>query len=356
MRGAHRLWGSLLLALALGAGGCQTPARDTPAPVGPAAVPAPARPAAPEQARVQVVTGSLSANSLPLWLALRHGLFERQGLAVDSVRTESTAVATSLLAGESQIGLSSGVTAIQPTAGGTPLKLLAYFDKTNPYSVVVRPEIATAADLRGKTIALARPGDTAEIAARIALRPHGIVLGQDLYPLQIGNSPSRYAALLSGQVDAAMLSESFVDEAVAQGMRLLINLRQERLPFVNFGVIVTPAFAQSAPNTVLAFLRGMLEGAALFFDPANRAEAQALIAEYMKLDPADPVVAKEYEVSYENLARDPYPDREGVEAILAALTAIDPARYGALTPEAIIDASFMDALRAAGATERAARR
>ncbi len=309
----------------------------------------------PERDRIQVAVGSLSANSTPLWLAMERGLFQKHGLTVETIRTESTAVATSLLAGESQIGLSSGVTAIQPVAAGARLKLLAYFDKTNPYSVVVQPYVATVADLRGKTIALARPGDTAEIAARIALQPHGIVLHQDLTPLQIGNSPNRYAALLSGQVDAAILSESFVDEAVAQGMRVLINLRQERLPFVNFGVIVSEEFAQTAPSTILAFLRGMLDGLELYVDRANRSEAMALIAQNMKLDLSDPLVTSEYEASYENLARDPFPDREGAEAILAALRGSDPARYGALTAEAVIDPSFMTTLRAAGAARAGGR-
>ena len=306
----------------------------------------------PERERVQVALGSLSANSAPLWLALERKLFQRYGLTVETIRTESTAVATSLLAGESQIGLSSGVTAIQPVAAGAHLKLLAYFDKTNPYSVVVQPHVATVADLRGKTIALARPGDTAEIAARIALAPHGIVLHQDLTPLQIGNSPNRYAALLSGQVDAAILSESFVDESAAQGMRVLINLRQEKLPFINFGIIVAEEFAQTAPNTLLAFLRGMLDGLAVYTDRANRAEVMALIAQNMKLELTDPIVTSEYEASYENLARDPFPDRDGAEAILAALRGIDPARYGAITPEQVIDPTFMTTLRAANLTRR----
>ena len=98
----------------------------------------------------------------------------------------------------------------------------------------------------------------------------------------------------------------------------------------------------------------MLDGLAVYTDRANRAEVMALIAQNMKLEPTDPIVASEYEASYENLARDPFPDRDGAEAILAALRGIDPARYGAITPEQVIDPSFMTTLRAAGHVRRPA--
>ena len=53
-----------------------------------------------------------------------------------------------------------------------------------------------------------------------------------MQPLQVGNSPTRLSALLTGQVAAALLAEAFVDQAVAQGMRVLISLEKEDRPYL----------------------------------------------------------------------------------------------------------------------------
>src|SRR5207253_1378288 len=125
-----------------------------------------------------------------------------------------------IISGDAQMTVSEGVSVARSIAAGSPLQVVAQFDRTNVYAVVARPEVRTPADLRGKTIALLRPGDQTDVSARLALNPYGIRLGEDVQVLQVGNSPSRLTALLSGQVAAALLAEAFVDQAEAEGMHV----------------------------------------------------------------------------------------------------------------------------------------
>jgi NitT/TauT family transport system substrate-binding protein len=362
--------GALLALVAAGCGGGQAsrPAAPAVAPAATAALPAgaaatsasaPAGAAAPasaapqtfpkpERDEVKIIYGSVTGSMTPLWLAEEKGLFERQGLHVDVQHAESTVGVAAIVAGDAHININEGVTVTRAVAGGVPLRIIAYFNKMNPYAVVARPEIRTPADLRGKAIALLRPADTTDISARMALKPYGIVVGEDVQPLQSGNSPSRLATLLTGQVAAALLSEAFVDRAVAEGMHLLVSLEKEKLPYISTGTIIRDEFGKANPNTVMAFLRAMIEGTRMFNDPANREEVLPVMAKQIKRDPTDPAVLEAYDFYYDRLAKNPYPDREGAETLLDALRSIDPALYGSMTPEQILDPSYMSAIQASG--------
>lgn len=327
--------------------GAAPPSADTAAPSGGAQAPA----TVPERSEFRVLYGSVTGSMTPLWLAVEKGLFERYGLRPEVDYAESTVGTTAVSVGDAQLNVNEGVSATRAIAAGSPLKIIAYFNKRNPYSIVARPEIVTPADLRGKAIALLRPGDTTDVSARIALKPRGIVLGEDVQPLSAGNSPSRLAALLSGQVAAALLSEAFVDQAVGQGMHVLISLEKEQLPYISTGVLINTSFGRESPNTVVAFLKAMIEGTHLMADPANRDEVLPVMARKLKLDPADPAVADAYDFYRERLARDPYPDREGAETILDALRSIEPEIFASATPEQMLDPSYMAAIRASGFLE-----
>jgi NitT/TauT family transport system substrate-binding protein len=302
----------------------------------------------PEREHIRVTYGSVSGSMTPLWLAEEKGLFQRYGLSVEVQHAESNVGVAAMVAGEAHINLNEGVSVTRAIAAGSPLKIIAYFNKTNPYAVVARPEIRTPADLRGKAIALLRPADTTDISARIALKPHGIVVGEDVQPLQSGNSPSRLATLLTGQVAAALLSEAFVDQAVGQGMHVLISLEKEKLPYISTGTIVRDDFGKQHPNTVIAFLKAMMDGLHMFWDPANRAEVLPVMANQLKREPTDSAVADAYDFYHQRLARNPYPDREGAETLLDALRSIDPEAYGSLTPEQILDGSYVNTLQTSG--------
>jgi len=231
---------------------------------------------------------------------------------------------------------------------GAPVKIIATTNKSNPYAIVVRPDIKTAADLKGKTLALLKPGDTTDISARMALKPYGITVGTDVTALSVGNSAPRLAALLSGQVAGALLSEAFVDQAVAQGMHVLVSLEQANIPYISAGIVTTDSFGKANPNTVLAYLKATIEAEKYYSDESHQTESMALLAKYLKTSPDDPNVVNAYKFYHQRLVHDIYPDKDGADTILESLKQIDPQRYGSLTSDAVIDSSFMTTLRNSG--------
>jgi NitT/TauT family transport system substrate-binding protein len=300
----------------------------------------------PERPNVKIVYGTASGEYTFVTLGAQKGFFERYGINADVSYAVSNVGLAALTSGEAQFNMADGVAAVQAAVAGSPTKVIASFDKTSPYALIGTPDIKAVTDLKGRTVAISKFGDTSDISLRMALVGTG-VSAKDLNILQVGNSPARFAALQSKQVAGAVLDAgSFIKQAQAQGMNVLVNLNAKHVPYVSAALLVTQAFAKDNPNTVLAVLHGLLDSAHFFSDPKNKGEAMAAMAKDLKLDPSSPRLEAAYETYSEHARTDPYPEKAGIDTILQALRDIDATRYNSITADQVIDASFMDKLRA----------
>src|SRR5581483_2744898 len=207
----------------------------------------------PERDSVKIVYATASGEDTFVNLAVSKGYFQNHGLKADAQFVESNASIAALTAGEAQLDMADGVSAIQAITSGTPLKILGYFDKTSPYMIAALGDIKQPSDLKGKTVAVGKIGDTSDISLRIGLKQIGIDPAKDMTILQVGNSPARWAALSSKQIQAAILDEeAYRKMAEAQGMNVLVSMQRQKLPYVASALVVTDAFSKANPNTVLA--------------------------------------------------------------------------------------------------------
>jgi len=336
----------VLIVLLLGAcGGAAAPAASSP--------PASAKSSAaalgkPERDQVKVVYATASGEDTFVELAANKGFFQKYGLTADVQFAQSSTGMVALTSGEAQLALSDGVAASEAITSGTPVKVIAYFDQISPYMVASLPEVPTAADLKGKTMAVGKLADTSDVSMRIGMKSTGVVPGKDFSILPVGNSPARWAALSSHQVAGAILDEeTYIKQAQQQGMHILVDLRQQKLPYVASALTVTDAFAKSSPNTILATLRALMDAAAYYADEKNKPEVMAQLAKDLRMKTDDPVAIAAYDAYHTRASGDPYPGKDGIGTIIDALQSIDPSRYSKLTADQVIDTSFMDKLRAA---------
>src|SRR5881397_3719553 len=104
--------------------------------------------------------GSLS--SLPLTVAERKGFFVREGINLEVVPIPggTDRIVAALDKGEIDTGKNATPYLIQAVLKGSDAVAIVA-QTTNPvYSLIVRPEIKSFADLKGKLIGLSTPGDT----------------------------------------------------------------------------------------------------------------------------------------------------------------------------------------------------
>lgn len=226
-----------------------------------------------------ITTGKGSALEWPLYIGVSKGFFKSRGVEIDLSSTPSTAtVMQQVTAGSGDMGTGGLPDPMRAIDQGAGLSLLTLETVLPPYSLWGKKEVKSIAGLKGKTVIVGGAKDiTRTFFERMAV-PNGLNRGE--YDLTYaGTTPSRYAALQSGAVDAAILYPPASFAAAAAGFSKLGELADyvKDMPFTGYAVNV--AWAKSRGATVKSFLQGLQEGVAWFYDPANRNEAiEILIA------------------------------------------------------------------------------
>jgi NitT/TauT family transport system substrate-binding protein len=102
-----------------------------------------------------------------------------------------------------------------------------------------------------------------------------------------GGTPERFAALVSGAVDAAMLLPPFSFRAIGLGLPVVAEISKvfPTLPVDQTGANMK--WAKANTPLLLGFLRGYLQGLHWIYDPANRAKAIAMLVDWTGTNPDD---------------------------------------------------------------------
>jgi NitT/TauT family transport system substrate-binding protein len=143
-------------------------------------------------------------------------------------------------------------------------------ETANPiYSLIVKPEIASFADLKGRLLGLSLPVDTISISMRKLLALKG--LGASDYRVkELVGTPVRFECLRRGECDGVPLGQPDDLIALTQGYRRL-GLSTEAVSAFQFQLLaVKRSWAAANSDAVVRFVRAI--GASLRFmrDPAHR--------------------------------------------------------------------------------------
>lgn len=95
------------------------------------------------------------------------------------------------------------------------------------YRLVVRPEIKTVADLKGKRLGITRFGTVTDSMTRLLVGKLGLDPEKDISYVQVGDVPILLASLSSGKIiDGAIIQPPYYLKAVANGMHVLVNMQE----------------------------------------------------------------------------------------------------------------------------------
>lgn len=226
--------------------------------------------------------------SVPIWnvqapvlVAKAKGFFDEVGLRQVDFKVGGLDVETlrGLAAGgfDIQINATSG-TALRAIAQGAPIKIIAGFAQQARYSIFVKQGM-TAADLKGKTIAVAEVEDFTSEMLKAALRQLGLDPQQDVVMVPAGSPADRMAAHFAGKVNASFNIYNLLPVYASRGYAPLINLYEvkELDPWSLVTVAAGKAFLARSPESATAFLTAVIKARAWYHDPKNAAELRALL-------------------------------------------------------------------------------
>jgi NitT/TauT family transport system substrate-binding protein len=167
---------------------------------------------------------------------------------------------------------------------GAPLKIVMTFDTRPSWFLVGSKNMETLQDLKGKQLAVSSFGAALDQMTRELLPRFGLQPMRDVILRAVEPPPNRIAALLSGAVDAAVLSHAEAIVARKQGFKELLFFG-DHIEFVSAGVVATQSNISQRPDFVQRFIRGALK--TFYWIKANEDEVVARLSKATKGSEAD---------------------------------------------------------------------
>ena len=274
----------------------------------------------------------------------RDRIWEKYGLNVKAVYFNSGSLLTQAMAGGNIVASDSDVPAMLnlSISGVADVKLVAVTINRLEHIVVARKNITKPEDLKGKRIAVSRIGSASDIVTRMVLRAWKIDPEKEVTYLQVGNTPTRVAALTVGQVDAALVSPEGVHKIIATGCcRVLADLSELPLDYARFGVTVLTSLIQTQRDAVRRMLMAYIEGIHAY--KTWPATAYAVMEESGIKDPA---VQKDlYDRLAKSLREYPVPEPNGVQNALDSLTVPNAKTT---KPASLMDTTIIEEIKKSG--------
>jgi NitT/TauT family transport system substrate-binding protein len=294
--------------------------------------------------QIRVGYGSLSTSYAPIWVAGEAQLFQKNGIAAEVLYLESALVRTALIAGDIVMGGMSGTTMAAPRLQGADPIIIASFLNSLQYRLVVRPEIKTPSQLKGKRIGVAGFGLGAHRGAQIMIAKLGLNPDTDAVMLQIGGDPTRLSALLSGTIDASVFNPPLYKRAVEAGMRVLANIEEMGFPVQASALVSTERFVHTNPDLTRRAIKSIIE--AIHLVKTNPELTKRAIRKYMRFKD-DRDTDEAYQIIRDVTPRKPYPTVEGMKTVLDELALKVPAAKAA-QPREFMDTRFIEELDRSG--------
>ncbi len=229
-----------------------------------------------------------TSSNLPLLVAQANGYFARRDIVVEIQNTPNS--------DEQRAGLASGKFEIAHAAVDNAVAMVesAQHDvvivcggDAGMNDFMVRAEINSMDDLRGKLLAVDAPNTAYALAAKKILKLHGLLEDRDYSVRLAGGTGPRSAAMVADpQLAAGMINPPFSFSVREKGLKSLGSQFDLLGPYQATGAFVMRTWAESNTAVLERYLSAYIEGQRYVMNPAHRMEMIALLTSSFKLSPA----------------------------------------------------------------------
>jgi ABC-type nitrate/sulfonate/bicarbonate transport system substrate-binding protein len=292
--------------------------------------------------KIKVGYSSDAPGSLATWLAKEAGVFARNGLEAELVRTRSTIGVMALLSGDLDFIQASGPTVIESGLRGSDLVYVAGGMATLDFIFISQPEIRKPEQLRGGVIGLASIRGASLVATEFALEKLGLKPKEVKY-IVVGGTPERLIALRNKQLQATLLSPPTSIVAEADGFYSLADVGALGLPFLHNGIATSRRFVRDHGDTVRRYVKSQIEAVHLM--KTDSKTSVAVLAKYLRQTKSRDILEKSYELSVtdQKYPRKQYPSLPGIQTVLDAIADENP-KAKSVKPEQFVDTQFIKEL------------
>jgi ABC-type nitrate/sulfonate/bicarbonate transport system substrate-binding protein len=300
---------------------------------------------APAQTHLKIMVFPGLSN-FSIFAAQHKNLFAKHGLAVEVLNTPNSDVLRNGLAkGDHQIAHAAVDNAVAMVELAKADVAIVTGGDNGFNHIFVQPEINGYADLRGKTVVVDAPNTAYALLLYKALKDAGLNKG-DYAIKPVGGTTARLEAMTKdkGNAAAAVLNPPFSFRAGEAGLKDMGTATKAIGAYQSDGAFIMRDWAKANSDALVRYISAYVEGRRWALDPANKAEAIALLSERLKLTPQ--VAALAYAAATdpaEGMAKDAKFDMAGFANVLKLRAEIE-GQWGGKppAPEKYVDLSYYD--------------
>jgi len=255
-----------------------------------------------------------SITFLPAEVARQRGFFREQNLDVKLLLTRTEVDRAALASGSIFYSLRAGSTFVS-AARGLPVRIV-FLGTIKPFwGLVVRPEIKSVSELKGKSMAVPGLLGSQQISAKFILKQNGLDPDRDVI-YRIVDTGTRIAAMLSGSVDSAMMDYGEAYRAKKVGLKLLINAADYH-GLLAGGLGVNSEKLRDQPDQVRRVISALLR--ALRYLRENPEGTHQVMMNWLKLDRE--MAAEIYQMAINNYTRNGMVEESMLNSLVTTMLA-----------------------------------
>ncbi len=236
---------------------------------------------------VRVAACAITGGFIHLYAALDNGLFEKYGMKVEFVSIRGSGVALAALAAdEIQFLYCAADATIPGMAAGSDAKLIAAPLVGLPWVMLARKDIKRVEDLKGKSIAVTRPGDLTFRLARAMLKKFNLS-ESDVNIRTVGGTGQvePFNAMHAGIAEAALVTPPLDVRGRRNGFNVVYRLNDLGVPAVYSSLHTNAKSLRERPPLVQKWTAALAES--IHFVEKNPDKGTAAVSKALKLNDAE---------------------------------------------------------------------
>ncbi|TAJ78438.1 ABC transporter substrate-binding protein [bacterium] len=284
----------------------------------------------------------------PMWVGIETGLFKKKGLDVGMLQLRSGPILMATLAsGSVQVVYSASSSAISAISAGLRIHCIAFPANRIARQLMTRKEIKSLEDLRGKIFAVQSIGGGFWLQTMLLLDHLNIDPDKHQLKLRVvGDTATITQALITGQVDAAVLPDSFSERAKRAGFHSLADAGEIKGALQLTGLCAQRDFILQSRDLALRLIQGMVEAVVFIHDPKNKADVMQVLKKNLRFE-----TLEETEMSYRVLRQvatlEVEPNLEALRATQRIISRVNP-KVGQADLNQLLDRSLVRSLEESG--------
>jgi NitT/TauT family transport system substrate-binding protein len=232
---------------------------------------------------VRAAACAISGGFIHLYSALDYGLFDKYGVKVEFVSIRGSGVSLAALAAdEIQFLYCAADATIPGMAAGTDAKLIGAPLVGLPWVMLARKDITRPENLKGKSIAVTRPGDLTFRLARALLKKFSLTEDEvRIRPVGGTGQVEPFNAMRAGLAEACLVTPPLDARGKREGFNLVYRLNDLGLPAVYSSLHTNSKSLRDRSTVVQKWVAALAE--AIAFVEKNPDKGKTAISKQLRL-------------------------------------------------------------------------